>query len=234
MAFTVNNTTKQLADTAANLTAPQQPRTWWQIVTGRNQGLDRNVVLAQWTVEEPEGTTKGPALWPGYNPAGIRPGNPYVDKHFATGTNASGFDIFPDSVMGAEAYAYLIAHDPNYAGVRTAIKTGDPQKELSAIAKSGWDSGHYGGNGKNLVAAYNEVTGAKYNFSHVYDSTSTQANPNTALATAFSQFNESSTGGSSGSSNAPAPKKPITLTEVVVIIAGVVLIILLSYRIVTH
>jgi len=118
-------------------------------------GLDVNVILAQWQCEE--GISS--ANWPSNNPAGITPGNPNVDK-LATGVNAAGFLIFPTPAAGAQAYALLIKTDPNYAGIRAAIQTGNPIAEIQAIVASPWDSGHYMESGYNhLLTAYNEITG---------------------------------------------------------------------------
>ena len=218
MAFSININTAQLAQTASDLTAPGGTRGPWQTLTGQNQGLAPNVILAQWTAEEPEGTTKGPTFWPSNNPAGIRPGNPYVDKNFAIGTNASGFDIFPDPLVGAEAYGYLYANDPNYTGVRAAIKTGDPQKELQAVANSPW-----GTNPKTLYAAYDEVTGAKLNYT-----TSDVLSPGSAKTALTKSVGKKATSGLN------TVFGNVNWTEVLIVVAGVILIILLSYRIVTH
>ncbi|SFU71247.1 phage protein [Alicyclobacillus macrosporangiidus] len=117
-------------------------------------GLDQNVVLAHWNAEEGVGS----ANWPNNNPAGIRPGNSAVDK-LAVGVNSYGFDIFPSPAAGAQAYATLINTDVNYAGVRTAAKTGNPIAQLQAIVQSPWDEGHYGGDGHLLYQSYTAITG---------------------------------------------------------------------------
>lgn len=201
-AFTVNSNTKQLA-----------------LVASKISGLNQNVVLAQWTAEEGQGTTKGPGFWPSNNPAGIRPGDPYVDSHFAIGTNAAGFDIFPDPLIGAEAYGYMYAKDPNYANVRTAIKTGNPQKELAAIANSPW-----GTNPQTLYQAYNEVTGA--NVSYGGTSVLNPGSASTALASSNAKVIQSGLAKALGLGS-------VNWTEVLIVVGGTILIILLLYRLVT-
>lgn len=121
-------------------------------------GEDYRVVLAHWMSEEPIDSLK---KWQevGNNPAGIKKGNSEVDT-LAVGQDANGFDQFYSPLRGMQAYVAMIKDDKNYQGVRDAIKTGDQAKELQAIADSPWDAGHYGGNGKNLFAAYNAITGA--------------------------------------------------------------------------
>ena len=121
-------------------------------------GLNMQVIEAQWFAENNQ-SILGTQYWTNDNPGNIKPGNPAVDA-YASGKSANGFDIFPNSISGVNAYAALINTDPNYAGIRAAAKTGSSKKELAAIAASPWDQTHYG-NGKSLTAAYNAITGAK-------------------------------------------------------------------------
>lgn len=126
-------------------------------------GLDPNVILAQWQIEEGVGSPN----WPVNNPAGLRPvvymtlTNGDAAEKFATGVNSSNFLVFPTPMAGAQAYAVRINTDSNYAGVRAAIKTGSPLAELSAIVQSPWDARHYGGDGHTLFNSYAAITGAK-------------------------------------------------------------------------
>jgi hypothetical protein len=114
------------------------------------------VILAQWDIEEGVGS----ANWPGNNPAGITPGNGAVDALGTGATTSGGFVVFPTPAAGAQAYATLYNTDPNYAGVRAAIKTGSPTNELNAIIQSPWDAGHYN-DGVSLYAAYSSVKGVQ-------------------------------------------------------------------------
>lgn len=126
-----------------------------------NTGLDVNVILAQWYAEQGKNGTLSVQNWPGNNPAGIRPGNPYVDA-LRVGVSPQGFDIFPTPVAGAQAYSLLINRDPNYSIVRSAIATKNPKAQLDALISSPWDSGHYTAQtrGDKLYGAYQAVTGA--------------------------------------------------------------------------
>jgi len=141
-------------------------------------GLDRNVVLAQWLAEE----FISSANWPGYNPAGITPGNSVVDRLGTGALTSGGFIIFPSPAAGAEGYATLYKTDPSYPGVRAAIQTGSPLAQLNAIIQSPWDTGHYGGDGHRLYAAYTAVTGTKYNVPSglTFDLSTTYALDNTS------------------------------------------------------
>ncbi len=117
-------------------------------------GLDVNVILAQWQVEEGVGS----ANWPGNNPAGITPGNSAVDALGTGATTSGGFVVFPTPAAGAQAYATMYNTDSNYANVRSAIQSQSPANELNAIIQSPWDAGHYS-DGVSLYTAYNEITG---------------------------------------------------------------------------
>lgn len=126
-------------------------------MVSNSTGLNVDVVLAQWQVEEGIGNAYA---WPGNNPAGISPGNSAVDA-LSNGLTSGGFLAFPTPAAGAQAYATLYNTDSNYAGVRTAIATGSPSAELNAIIQSPWDGGHYQ-DGVTLYAAYSLVTGQSY------------------------------------------------------------------------
>jgi len=55
----------------------------------------------------------------------------------------SGFLDFSTPQTGAFAYGWLLGNDPNYAGVRAAARTRNPQNELAALAASPYDAGGY-------------------------------------------------------------------------------------------
>ena len=55
----------------------------------------------------------------------------------------AGFLSFGSPQTGAFAYGWLLGNDPNYAGVRAAARTGNPQSELAALAASPYDAGGY-------------------------------------------------------------------------------------------
>lgn len=121
-------------------------------------GLDVNVILTQWQCEEGIQST---SQWPANNPAGITSGNSAVDALSTGQTNSAGFLIFATPAAGAQGYATLYKTDPNYAGVRAAIATGNPLAQLQAIQQSPWDAGHYVEGGYNhLTSVYNQLTGS--------------------------------------------------------------------------
>lgn len=132
----------------------------YQLAQGVAQqtGLHTNVVLAQWISEE-GGAGMRHGQWSnfGNNPAGISYGNPYADA-LSNGRTSGGFLAFPSRQAGAQAYADMYLYDPNYPGVRATFGK-SPQSQLSAIAASPWDAGHYGGHGQFLFSNYNSLTG---------------------------------------------------------------------------
>ncbi len=117
-------------------------------------GLDPNVILAQWQCEQGVGST---STWFYNNPAGLTPGTPQADA--LSNGQQGGFLTFPTPAAGAQAYAYFYLYGGAYAGVRTAIATGNVVTEMQAIAASGWDAtGHYA-DGASLFAVYTALTG---------------------------------------------------------------------------
>lgn len=132
----------------------------YAIISGNQTGLDPHVILAQMDAENNQNLL-GTQYWVNNNPMNIRPGNPNVDA-YASGRSPNGFDIFPNPAAGMDAYSVLMLDDPNYAGVRQAIQSGSPTKELQAIVSSPFDSTHYTANGvkgESLYDAYKAVTG---------------------------------------------------------------------------
>jgi len=67
----------------------------------------------------------------------------------------SGFLDFSTPQKGAFAYGWLLGNDPNYASVRAAARTGNPQKELAALAASPYDAGGY--NLSELQEIYGDI-----------------------------------------------------------------------------
>jgi hypothetical protein len=57
----------------------------------------------------------------------------------------AGLFSYPSQVAGADAAANLINTSPLYAGIRDAVKTGDPAAEALAIVKSPWRGSQPGG-----------------------------------------------------------------------------------------
>jgi hypothetical protein len=119
--------------------------------------LNVNVILAQWMAEDGIGSNNH---WLGTtnNPAGMRPGNPFVDQ-LSTGVNAWNFLTFATPTVGVKAYATMYITDRKYAGVRAAIASGHVVAELKAIIESPWDPGFHYNNGRTLIACYDEITG---------------------------------------------------------------------------
>lgn len=155
----------------------------YAIISGNQTGLDPHVILAQMDAENNQNLL-GTQYWVNNNPMNIRPGNPNVDA-YASGRSPNGFDIFPNPAAGMDAYSVLMLDDPNYAGVRQAIQSGSPTKELQAIVSSPFDSTHYTANGvkgESLYDAYKAVTGKTVAAPTVTDNqtlnqTASQVNP---------------------------------------------------------
>lgn len=184
----------------------------------RVTGLEKDTILAHWAAETSVDSFRN---WLGNNPAGIRPGNPNVDK-LALGTTAAGFNIFPSPVVGMQAYTVLLTKDPNYPNVRQAAKSSDPREELTAIVDSPWDAGHYTGSkkGDKLFAAYESVTGAKVGD---YTKDSSPLRTDEVAKDAIDKDLKSKFVEWFG-------LPVLSGVEVLVVLAGVILIILLVYR----
>jgi hypothetical protein len=120
------------------LTTDQE--TFSQLVAGQT-GLNIDVVRA-WVNAEVGGTD----------------GNGWGSFNFLNmSDHKSGFGSVQ---LAATAAAQQINTSNYYGGIRQAAGTGDASAELSAIASSPWDAGHYsgsGGPGSNLQNSYNSV-----------------------------------------------------------------------------
>ena len=66
------------------------------------------------------------------------------------------FSAFQNVADAAKETAYWINQFSNFHGIK-ASATGSDQDQLRAIWQSPWDAGHYGGNGVNLINAYNSI-----------------------------------------------------------------------------
>lgn len=119
------------------LTATQEQ---FSQILAQQTGLDLNVVRG-WVNAEVGGTDGNG--WGNFNYLNIS-------------TQKGGF---PSVQAAADEATRWITTMSNYAGIRQAITTGNPQAELQAIWQSPWDAGHYGGSGQNLVNSYHSVGG---------------------------------------------------------------------------
>ena len=72
------------------------------------------------------------------------------------GASPAGFAQFHSPQQAAQETAWWINNMPNFAGIKNSAKM-SAQSQITAIAASPWDSGHYNG-GKTLEAAYKSVT----------------------------------------------------------------------------
>lgn len=74
-------------------------------------------------------------------------------------SNQSGqFSSFQNVQDAIRETNHWINTFPNYHGIHASAGKSD-QEQLRAIWESKWDEGHYGGNGQNLINAYNRVKG---------------------------------------------------------------------------
>lgn len=108
-------------------------------------GLNQYVVQAWSLAEEP--ASRSPQAQ-GYNWLNIGPGRAYSSD-----------------LAAARATAALINSSGYYSGIRSAAKSGNPSRELAAIAASPWDVGHYGSSASNplgnLAGTYQIVSSKK-------------------------------------------------------------------------
>jgi hypothetical protein len=110
-------------------------------------GIDPRVVYA-WAQVETGGTPYGGF----HNWLNLRPypGDPY------SGVSPGNFEEY-SSLASAEAAAIRRIKMPFASGIIAADGT-TPAQEISAIAASGWDAGHYGGpGGPSLLAAFRSI-----------------------------------------------------------------------------
>lgn len=89
-------------------------------------------------------TAKGSAGWSGVP----------ITGSYASNGGTGNFATFGSVDDAAAETAWWIQHMSNYSGIRATAGKPAPV-QLAAIARSPWDAGHYGGNGQNLVGAYN-------------------------------------------------------------------------------
>lgn len=111
-------------------------RTYRDVVV-RGTGLHRDVVTAWIGAESGWDMTK-----PGHNYLNIGPGRTY-----------------PSPKHAANAVVKLISSSGHYGGIRDAIRSGDPARQVKAITVSPWDAGRYGGDGSRLINVYNQIAG---------------------------------------------------------------------------
>jgi hypothetical protein len=99
----------------------------------RATGMDPAVALA-WLKNECQ-STPNPT-----NPLNIRYGN-------STGQigRVGGFGRYASTNAGLDSAAHLIMVSSHYAGIRAAIRSGNPAQQARAIELSPWAAGHYGG-----------------------------------------------------------------------------------------
>lgn len=114
---------------------------------GAKTGLDPRVVYA-WGKDETGGHPYGGF----HNWLNLRPypGDPY------SGVSPGNFEEYT-SVSDAEIAAVRRLHQPFASGI-VASAGSTPADEISAIAASGWDAGHYGGpGGPNLRSVFQSI-----------------------------------------------------------------------------
>lgn len=110
-------------------------------------GLDPRVIYA-WGMEETGGAPYGGH----HNWLNLRPypGDPY------SGVSPGNFEEY-NSIGDAERAAIIRLHQPFARGI-IASAGSTPANEISAIAASGWDAGHYGGpGGPNLLSEFRSI-----------------------------------------------------------------------------
>lgn len=118
-------------------------------------------VLAAWAQQEgayaPNGTGH-------YNFFNLRPksgGSSWSGVKLA-GVSSRDFAQFANAQDAATETAWWLNNMSNYAGIRAAAGKGTPATQISAIAASPWDEGHYGGHGGiNLKATFASLFGSK-------------------------------------------------------------------------
>ena len=185
-----------------------------QIQTGLNAKVVEAIMQA-----EHDNSLQSTSNWGAYgnNPFDISTGNPNLDG-MATYTQSNNMLAFPNPATGILAFDYYINNDPNMSSVRTAIKSGNPKTEMNAIINSQYaGSGHYTGSdgkkGSLLYGAYDAVTGANY-------TTPSTASELSGMTTDYLQQVATNFGLKSGAN----------LIDILIVIAGTILIILLMYH----
>jgi hypothetical protein len=116
-------------------------------------GIDPRVIAA-WMFEEGAFKKGGTG---GFNYLNLRP--TAVDGH--TSVSSGGFSQYPD-VNAAISATIQVLHQPNMKIILATAQTRPtPQKQITAIAASPWDSGHYGGAGQSLIATITSLFGGQ-------------------------------------------------------------------------
>lgn len=103
-----------------------------------------------------------------------------------TYTNSTGQHLYSYSSwdQGAQAAAHLIQTGP-YAGIRSALQTGNSQKEAAAIIASPWNHPYYSGK-SSAVSSLQKIAGGSFTSSNpVTSGTSNNPTP-TGTLTGFS------------------------------------------------
>lgn len=114
-------------------------------------GIDPRV-LAAWMYEEGAFKKGGTG---GFNYLNIRP--TATDGH--TSVSSGGFSQYPD-VNAAISATVQVLNQPNMKIILATAQTRPtPQKQITAIAASPWDKGHYGGAGQTLIATIEGLFG---------------------------------------------------------------------------
>ncbi len=185
-------------------------------------GLDAKVVEAIMQAEH-DNSLQSTNNWQYYgdNPFDIAPGNPTIDA-MSNGVQSNGKLKFSNPALGVVAFNYLINNDPNYSGVRSAIKTGNVKTELNSVINSNYDgSNHFTGSdgkkGSLLYGTYDTVTGATY-------TTPSTASELSGVVSDYAGQVATNFGLGSGWFTA----------NNIVIVAGVILIIILLYHVFTN
>ncbi len=114
-------------------------------------GLNK-VVIEAWVAVE---GAYAPGGTGGYNYLNIREGTSHSGARI-TGTTTKGFAQFATPGDAAQEAAWMINHLSIYRGIKRSA-TMAPKSQLTAIAASPWDAGHYNG-GKTLFSAYSSIT----------------------------------------------------------------------------
>lgn len=114
--------------------------------TGLDVDVCRGWVLA-------EGNGGGAHNW-----LNVRGGGRSYSGVKVAGYSAGGFTEFATVDDAVVETAWWVNRMSNYAAIRSASAVGAPPAvQLSAVWRSPWDAGHYGGDGRTLIAAYARV-----------------------------------------------------------------------------
>jgi len=106
-------------------------------------------------------------------------------QHLGPGANGKpgvGFAAYDSAFAGLNAVAWLIRNLPAYAGIRAAIKGGQPNTEAMAIEASPWAAGHYGGGGSRQGCISGQIPDSTIHYGpkltlHIHDRTAVYDHP---------------------------------------------------------